>query len=1279
MKKRILCMLLCVLTVLSLIPFYASAEGEVWHEIYTVEDLYAINNDLAGNYKLMNDIDLTEATAPGGDYDFMGNGWDPIGSGHIYSNATPFSGVFDGNGYAINGMRIDVKQVPDLTVVENGSMHVGFFASVSGTVRNLSINGSMNVGSDSIVLHLHYTVCAGTIAGSVSGTIDNCHSDTIITAKIEAGNVSVGGIAGQSSGGIISNSSSSSDISNEKTNVSTINYYGNECGEFAGIVGTSNNSTISFCYNKGNIHGLEYQTGNYHYNSGASSWWSYYNFYLNISGISNGSASINDCFNIGDISITDNNTRNDTKHGKCAGISIWPTSLNNSYNIGHVTSNISNISGCYAVSDRTSTFCYYLSGTGVQSAGTTELSSALLKRENSFNGFDFENIWTIIEDSSYVYPQLRNNIYDGESIVSSIAIAVKPTKLTFLEGKDSLNTANGKITIFYKDETTTEKIIERDMVTGFDNTKIGSQTLTVRFGRHTATYDITIIPKSLSGISVSQLPTKIKYIEGLESLDLAGGKLSLLYDNDTIEEIDLSTVQVTGFDNTKVGVQTLTASFNGFTATFQIEIIAKSVASIEVYKLPDKLTYLEAKDTLDVTGGKVKLNYNNGTSDIIDMTADMVSGFNNTLVGPQTLTVSYEGKTATFEIVIEAKSISSITMSSLPNKLSYIENYEELDISGGKVKLNYNNGTSDVIDLTEDMVVGFDNSTVGKCTIDVYYEGVMTSFDVNIIARSVTDIEMARFPDNLIYLEGRDALDTTGGKIRVYYNDNTEEEIDLTPAMVSGFSNSSVGVRTLTVTYQGKTTTFEVEIIEKTLIGIEIADLPAKLTFIEGKDYLSVTGGRIRLLYDNGTSMVTSMTTDMVYGFNNTYVGKQTLTVNYWGFTTEYEIEILAKSVLSIYFESKPTKLTYIEGKESLDVSGGLLHVNYNNGTTATVDVTPDMVSGFDNTVVGTQTLSVSYGGKSATYKIDVVHDYVKTVVAPTCTDSGYTEYKCAACGDRYVTDRVSALGHSFTKYVSDGNATCTADGTKTAKCDRCDATDTVADVGSALGHTAGDWEIVKEPEEGVKGIRVKKCIRCKIELEREEFDKPAFENPFIDVPDDAWFTNGALYCYAHGYMSGTSANTFSPNMNFSRAMFVTVLAKIDGADLSSYTDTHFDDVPSGNWYSKAVKWAYQNSYASGTGNGKFSPDAAVTRETLAQFFYNYSSKKGYDVSNLADLGSFGDASSVAGWALNGVKWAVANGLISGTSASTLSPKATASRAQVALIVMNYVEKFTAK
>ena len=182
-------------------------------------------------------------------------------------------------------------------------------------------------------------------------------------------------------------------------------------------------------------------------------------------------------------------------------------------------------------------------------------------------------------------------------------------------------------------------------------------------------------------------------------------------------------------------------------------------------------------------------------------------------------------------------------------------------------------------------------------------------------------------------------------------------------------------------------------------------------------------------------------------------------------------------------------------------------------------------------------------------------------------------------------------------------------------------------------------------------------------------------DGPFNDISYDAWYTKGVLYCYEHGYLSGTGNRIFSPNDYVTRAMFVTILSRIDGADLSAYSkDTAglpFTDVKA-SWYIKSLKWAYEHNYTSGLSATLFGPNDSVTREQLAVFLYSYSKLKGYDVSKVADFSTFADSGKVAKWAKTGVGWAINSGLIAGTGNNMLSPKTAATRAQVATIIMKY-------
>ncbi len=125
-------------------------------------------------------------------------------------------------------------------------------------------------------------------------------------------------------------------------------------------------------------------------------------------------------------------------------------------------------------------------------------------------------------------------------------------------------------------------------------------------------------------------------------------------------------------------------------------------------------------------------------------------------------------------------------------------------------------------------------------------------------------------------------------------------------------------------------------------------------------------------------------------------------------------------------------------------------------------------------------------------------HDYKETVVEPTCTEKGYTLHKCS-CGDEYKDNEQPALGHSFTNYVSDGNATCTKDGTKTAKCDRCDEKDTVTDEKTAFGHNFGEWKEIKPATEEEDGLKERACARCG-ETEEQSIPAKTHEHKYVET-----------------------------------------------------------------------------------------------------------------------------------------------------------------------------------
>ena len=158
--------------------------------------------------------------------------------------------------------------------------------------------------------------------------------------------------------------------------------------------------------------------------------------------------------------------------------------------------------------------------------------------------------------------------------------------------------------------------------------------------------------------------------------------------------------------------------------------------------------------------------------------------------------------------------------------------------------------------------------------------------------------------------------------------------------------------------------------------------------------------------------------------------------------------------------------------------------------------------------------------------------------------------------------------------------------------------------------------------------------------------------------------------------MTGTSATLFAPNVTTTRAMLATLLYRLEGEpDAGSAS---FTDVASGTWYSDAVAWAASEGVVNGVGDGSaFDPNGNITREQMAVMLYRYADYKGYDVTQGGMAArEYEDYETVSSWAVSAVDWAVNAGLISGTSATTLTPQGSATRAEIATILMRFVESF---
>lgn len=382
----------------------------------------------------------------------------------------------------------------------------------------------------------------------------------------------------------------------------------------------------------------------------------------------------------------------------------------------------------------------------------------------------------------------------------------------------------------------------------------------------------------------------------------------------------------------------------------------------------------------------------------------------------------------------------------------------------------------------------------------------------------------------------------------------------------------------------------------------------------------------------------------------------------------------------------------------------------------------------------GTAFYKCSACGATRTEKIAALgHDLSRCDLLPdaTCTQPGRAVGTCPRCGVK-IDEVIPAKGHDYSyKSASSIEPTCTESGHYQGTCPRCNQD--YNDIIPALGHDWGEWVVAQEPTYTTTGYRYHICARCNTrvgedipKLHEHVWDagvvtqKPTATEPgvktftctvcgatktesipatgvpdvcpggptcpgyaFRDMPAPTdWSHEGLDYCIYRGYIAGTSASTVAPTGVCTRAQLVSILYRIQGepTTVAGYElaklRVPFDDVPRGQWYTDAIWWAKLTGVVSGTSATTFDPSGEITREQLAVILYNYT--KQFAPGSLTATGSlagFPDAGSVSSWARTEMAWAVGNGLISGTGSggvAYLSPKGSATRAQVAAILMRF-------
>ena len=744
-----------------------------------------------------------------------------------------------------------------------------------------------------------------------------------------------------------------------------------------------------------------------------------------------------------------------------------------------------------------------------------------------------------------------------------------------------------------------------------------------------------------------------------------------------------------------------------------------TLSSISVNSTNHKTVY-QVGEPLDVTGLTIEALMSDGSSQTVPVTAGMVNGFNSAAaVANQVLTITYQGKTTTYTVTIQDNSttppvtppekptVSSIQVKSTAHKTVY-QVGEPLDVTGLTIEALMSDSSTMISPVTAGMVSGFNSAAaVENQVLTITYQGKTTTYTVTIQDNSTTppvkppvtppvtppekptvsSIQVKSTAHKTVYQVG-EPLDVTGLTIEALMSDSSTMISPVTAGMVSGFNSAAaVENQVLTITYQGKTTTYT--------ISVQAPPEPPAKTFrvTVQESYASNSGAG---LYPKDELVRISAGSRSGYVFAGWTASGVTLENPSQADTSfrmpDHDVSVTAR--WSVYTPpSSGGSNGGSNGGNSNGNSGGSSNSSpsYTPPQTATQQAVSSIQSARPGSTVNMNLPSgkvvveanvlKNLAGRQVTLNVQT-GDIIWTIQGmdvPSGTSLNKLDLsvdtKAAAVPDRVVR---SVAGTSRTAQFSlahDGAFGFDAQlSMKTEK----------RNIG--LWANLYYYNPASRALEFQHASQVDSAGRMSFPFQHASdyvviFDKTkhktapsiAWSNPFRDVAQGAWYYDSVAYVHQNGLFSGTSAASFSPNAVTTRGQIVSILYNLAGSPTVRSGNT-FRDVPSSAYYANAVEWAAAMGLTSGTGSGLFLPDAPVTREQLAVFLSQYAKQHGVELTGSSSLQRFSDYRSVSNYAQQPLAWAVSQGLLSGFEDGSLRPRSPATRAQTASILRQLCE-----
>lgn len=541
------------------------------------------------------------------------------------------------------------------------------------------------------------------------------------------------------------------------------------------------------------------------------------------------------------------------------------------------------------------------------------------------------------------------------------------------------------------------------IITGFESSQAGTNEITISYYYGDTTVPITqklsleIKQIVVDRIEIVSAPVQTGYYVDDSTFNIAGLNVEAVYNNGDRKNVTDSIV-VSGFDTSVAkDNQTLllTYSENGSTYTTEQNISVSEVVpfKIEMDTLPQKTNYAEG-ETFDGTGCRVKVYYNNGTTQIASENLSY-DGFNSSLTGTQSVTVKYsdskilESLTTTFEVNVGT--IQSIAVKTMPSKTQYYvgDAKKGIDATGLVLIATYSNGVT--VDVNSGYSISNLNASTANTweTVTVSLFGKQTTFQVYINPVELVSIEIDRLPQTAYFVG--DTFSSVGLRIKAIYNNGdvklkqgTACELLVGNIDANNYTFTSAGSKSVTVDYyegsKNATTSFEVSAVAVKLDRLEIAKQPTKIAYKAGES-IDTTGMIVNAIYNNGdvvdvTNSIDSIICDL------TTVGEKEATVWYNNINTSFEITVMSPSHISV--TTLPTKTVYNYG-EDFDYTGMVVTAYYPDGSQKTLAAQEYSIETTQNGTDGNVMITVGYLSRNDIFYVTVLMPTIDVDIVSAC------------------------------------------------------------------------------------------------------------------------------------------------------------------------------------------------------------------------------------------------------------------------------------------------------